>query len=782
MTPYRHIGQPTPRKDAAQIVTGTAMFLDDLTLPHLAYGRVLRSPHAHAQIRSIDVSRAAALPGVLAVLTWEDMPDWRGGNPRSVRPLDRRVRFVGDSVALVAAESEAAAEAALGLIDVEYEVLPAVFDPVAALALGAPQLWDDAPGNVVRPGISWFGPNCLTGLAMGDVDQGFAEADVVVEGEVAYQGLPNPLPPESPGAIALFEEPDKVTLWLSSQAPYQDKVVLHFAFGRTLDVRTIGGACGGSYGSKFMTVQVSMQATALSRAIRRPVKLQLTKEEHLAVFTTRIGSRLRAKVGLRRDGTVTAVSGDWLVDTGCYSMTTQAQIAVGCGEAQLAVRCPNWDLRPTIACTNRAASGIVRGFGGQELKCSLLPIFGLALARLDLDPFPFFRRNYVRPGDGYYWRDGEWYVYRGIDFTAAMDAGAEAFGWRDLWKGWLRPTSVDGSRRTGVGVAVHGNVDIGEDVSEAYVRLDPEGCATLYSPASEHGTGQPSNLIKMVAEVLQLPLERVSLMPADTQVSPYDFGPVGSRGTWAMGGACIAAAEDALAQLLTRAAERLEVPPETLETYDGRVFPRDEPGRSISWAAALGIGHTILGQGGFEPDFTLANCMMTFVEVAVDTETGRVDLLRVVNATDAGTIIDPPGLMNQLDGCLGSAGIDSALFEETVLDARTGHVLSANMADYKWRTFAQLPEVRNVVLESGVDSHRFGAIGVGEVATAPGPAAVMMAVSNALGVWLHEYPVTPARVLAALRDAAAAPGAAVADAFMTESDDNGAELPAGGSA
>ena len=424
MTRYRHIGQPTRRKDAVQIVTGTAQFLDDLSMPNLAYGRVLRSPHAHADIRSVDTSRAAALPGVLAVLTWADVPDWRGGNPRSVRPLDRRVRFVGDSVALVAAESPAVAEAALSLIDVEYDVLPAVFDAAAALAPGAPQLWNEAPGNVVRPGISWFGPKCLTGLAMGDVEQGFAAADVVVEGEVAYEGLPNPLPPESPGAIALFEEPAKVTLWLSSQAPYQDKVVLHFAFGRTLDVRTIGCACGGSYGSKFMTVQVAMQATALSRAIRRPVKLRLTKEEHLAVFTTRIGTRLRGRVGLRRDGTVTAVSGDWLVDTGYYSMTTQAQIAVGCGEAQLAVRCANWDLRPTIACTNRAASGIVRGFGGQELKCSLLPIFSLALARMDLDPFTFFRRNYVRPGDGYFWRDGEWYTYRGIDFT--VESGLRA--------------------------------------------------------------------------------------------------------------------------------------------------------------------------------------------------------------------------------------------------------------------------------------------------------------------------------------------------------------------
>lgn len=747
---YRHLGRPTVRKDAHEIVTGKAMFVGDLSVPRMLYGRVLRSPHAHARITRIDKARAEAAAGVKAVLTHADVPDWRVGTPRTVPVLGQEVRFVGDAVALVAATSESAAEAALDLIEVEYELLPAAYGLDDALAPDAPQLFPEAPGNLVRPGSPWFGPECLTGVAMGDVARGFAEADVIVEGTCAYENLPNPLPPEPPGAIALWEEPNRVTFWLSSQAPHQDRTILYYAFGRKVEVRTIGGPCGGSYGSKIMSAGLNLQAAALSRATGRPVRLLFTKEEQLAVFTLRIGSRLTGRVGMRRDGMVTAIAGEWLVDTGHYSVTTQAQVAVGCGEAQLVIKCANWDLETKVVCTNRNASGIVRGFGGQELKCCLLPLFSRAMAQVDLDPLEFFKRNYVKPGDRYFWRDGHSYSYRGLDYTPAMDAGARAFGWQTKWKGWLRPTAVEGSRRTGVGVAVHGNADIGESVSEAYVRLDPGGRATIYSPACEHGTGQPSNLCKMVAEVLQLALERVSLTPPDTAVTPYDFGPVGSRGTYAMGSACINAAEEARRQLLEKAAPILGVDAGELDTADALVFVRNDPERRMPWQAVLGADHTIMGMGTYDPDFTLSNCMMTFVEVAVDTETGKVDLLRVVNATDVGQIIDPPGLENQLNGSLGSAGIDSALFEETVLDPSTGRILNANLVDYKWRTFSELPSLQNVVLETPVASHRFHAIGVGEVATAPGPAAVLMAVSNAIGVWLQEYPVTPERVLRAL--------------------------------
>jgi xanthine dehydrogenase molybdenum-binding subunit len=584
---------------------------------------------------------------------------------------------------------------------------------------------------------------------MGNVEQGFKEADAVTEGTFSYENIPNPLPPEPPGAIALWEEPNKVTVWVSNQASYMDKITLFHVMNRQAEVRSIGGPCGGSFGSKFMSWQVQCYAALLSRATGKPVKLIFTKEEHLAAFVLRPGSRIKARVGMMKDGTVTAISGTWLIDTGYYSMTTQSQVAVGCGEVQIMVRCPNWDLRPMIVCTNRNASGIVRGFGGQELKCILIPLLSLAMEKLNVDPFEFLKKNYIKPGDGYFWRDGNRYTYRGVDYSEAMDKGATLFGWKEKWKGWLKPTVIHGTKRRGVGVGVHGNADIGEDASEAYVRLHPDGSALLFSCVTEHGTGQRSNLIKMVAEVLQLPLERISTTPSDSLLNPYEFGPAGSRGTYAIGTAVIRAAEDAKNKLLKLFAPMLGAEPEELETRDGLIYVKDHPEKRLPWRA-MSVDRTLTGFGRFEPDYTLSNCMMTFVEVEVDTETGKVDLIKIVNATDVGQVIDPPGLEGQLNGCLGSAGIDSAVFEETILDSSTGHILNANMIDYKWRTFAELPSIENVVLETPFPSHRFHAVGVGEVATSPGPSAVLMAVSNAIGVWLQEYPVTPERVLRAL--------------------------------
>jgi len=746
---YRFIGNATPRKDAADIVTGGTRYLNDIKFPNLLYGKVLRSPHPHALIKRIDKSRAERLPGVKAVLTWEDVPNWKWGTPRLTRILDRKVRYVGDAVALVAATSEEMAQEALRLINVDYEILPAVFDMEEALKSGAPQLYDEFPGNVIPPGAPVLGPNGLTKICMGDLDKGFQEADVITDGTIGYENIPNPIPPEPPGVVALWEEPDKVTVWVASQFPYLAKIALSQILGGKVEVRVHGGPCGGSYGSRGMSWHVHTYAMLLSRATGRPVKLIFTREEHLAAFTLRLGSRVRAKVGMKRDGTITAVSGQWFVDSGYYSYSTQFQVGVGCGEAQIMVRCRNWDLKPIIVCTNRNASGAVRGFGGQELKCALIPLLCLAMEKVGLDPLEFFKKNYVKPGDGYFWREGTWYIYRGINYSKAMDKGAERFGWKEKWKGWLRPTAIEGTKRRGVGVGIHGNADIGEDSSEVSVHLYPDATALINSSVTEHGTGQRSNYVKMVCEVLQLPLERVSITPSDSLFNPYEFGPVGSRGTYAIGSAMIAAAEDARKKLFEIVAPMLRAEPKDLETVDGMIFARDNPTAKIPWKA-MGVDRTCTGLGRFEPDYTMANCMITFVEVEVDTETGKVTLLRVVNATDVGQIIDPQGLEGQLNGCLGSGGIDSALFEETVLDHSTGHILNANMIDYKWRTYSELPAMDNVILETPFPSHRFHAVGTGEVTTAPGPAAVLMAVSNAVGAWLHEYPITPEKVLKAL--------------------------------
>jgi CO/xanthine dehydrogenase Mo-binding subunit len=746
---YRYIGKSMRRRDAVDIVTGTAQFLDDLKFQNLLYGKVLRSPHAHALIKKIDKSRAEALPGVKAIVTHEDIPDWRGGTPRNTRVLSPKVRYVGDAVALVAATKEQIAEEALSLIDVEYEVLPAVFDIDAALKPDAPLIYEELGSNIIPGGTPIYGPNCLQGVVRGDVEKGFAEADVITEGTFGYENIPNALPPESIGAVAIFEPPNRATVYATTQAPYMDKVTLFHVFNRQFEIRCIGNHTGGSFGTKIQCWQVESYAIVLARATGRPVKVVFSKEEHMAAFTLRVGSRIHARVGMKKDGAITAIQGTWYVDSGYYSYTTQAQVAVGSGEAMIMTQCPNWDLKNTVVATNRNASGATRGFGGQELKASFIPLLNLAMQKADLDPFLVLKRNFVKPGGGYYWRDSKWYNYRGISFSKAMDKGAELFGWKDKWRGWLKPTATNGSRRSGIGVAVHGNADVGEDTAEAYVQLGYNGTATIFLCVVEHGTGQKSNYARMAAEVLQIPPERVAMSPADTLVTPFEFGPVGSRGTWAIGTAVINAAEDAKRQLLEIAAPKLGADPKDLDTADGVVFVKKQPDKGIKWRV-MGNDRTILGYGRFEQDFTLCNCVMSFVEIEVDTETGKVDLLRIVNATDVGQIIDPPGLEHQLNGSLGSAGIDSAIFEETILDRRTGHILNPNMIDYKWRTFSELPQMEHVALETPFPTHRFRAVGVAEITTAPGPSAVLMAVSNAVGEWLHQYPVTPDRVLKAL--------------------------------
>ncbi len=748
MTDYRFIGKSTPRKDAFDIVTGKTKFVNDLTLPNMLHAKVLRSPHPHALIKSIDKTEALELPGVRAVLTYEDAPDWLGGLPPHARVLDSKVRFVGDAVALVAAETEKIGEDALRLIKVEYEILPAVYDVEEAVKPDAPQLYAQFPGNVL-PGRRVFGPGTLQELEIGDPDKGLAEADFIVEGTYAYENIPNPLPPEPPAIIAAWEGADTLTVWSSSQGPHMLKAALEKRMG-SINLQSMGSPVGGSYGSKYSSWQYLFPAAALAKATGRPVKFCYGKTEQLAAYSVRLGSRIHGKIGMKKDGTVTGLASDWLVNTGAFSEMTQGMVAVACGEAQLILRCPNWSLRPKVVVTNRTASGMVRGFGGQELKCALIPLLSLGMEKANIDPVEFFKRNFVKPNEGYVWRDGKWWVSKGVDFTAAIDKGAQSFGWQEKYQGWLKPTSVHGAKRRGVGVGVHGNADIGEDVSEAFVRLDSNGTATIYSGLAEHGTGQRSSICKMVAEILQLPLERVSVTANDSRVNPFELGPVGSRGTYAIGSAVIAAAEDAKRQLLELMAPKFKATPAELETRDGLVYVQGKVDAGLPWVAGIGYDRTCLGRGRFEPDFSLTNFMMIFTEVEVDTETGKVELIKVTGATDVGQVIDPLSLTNQLNGCLGSAGLDSALFEETVFDTRLGRIMNSNMIDYKWRTFAELPEMEHVILETPFNSHRFHAVGVGEIAPAPGPSAILMAVSNAIGVRIHDFPFTPDKVLRAL--------------------------------
>ncbi len=745
---YRFVGKRVPRKDAREIVTGKAQYIDDVKMPNLLYGKVLRSPYPHAEIVRIETAKAESLPGVMAVLTYKNVPDWKTGMPRHWPVLDRKVRFVGDAVAVVGAVTEEIASEALDLIEVEYKELSPVYDMEESIKLGAPQLHADFPNNVA-PYFPVHGPNTLSEVAQGDVDKGFEEADFVCEGTYGYENIGNPLPIEPPGVIAQWQDETHLTVWSGTQSASWHRFIMQSKMGFP-DIRAIDMHCGGSFGSKNYAPLPLFYAAALAKVTGRAVKVCYSKEEHFGAFVLRLASRFRGKIGIKKDGTVTAVSGTWFVDTGASSDMAQSQVAVGCGEIQLVLRCPNWDLKTRLVCTNRSASGVIRGFGGQELEAALMPLLSVAMEKASLDPVAFFKKNYVKPGDAYHWRDGNHWVCGGRDYSEAIERGAAAFGWKEKWKGWLKPTAVRGPIRTGVGVGVHGNADVGEDESEAYVRLNPDATATVYVSVSESGTGERNSLCKMAAEVLQLPMERVNMSPPDTLVNPFEFGLVGSRGTFAVGSAVINAAEDALKKLFELAAPKLGASPEDLETRDGHISVKGRPEAKISWSRVLGIMQTCMGFGRFEQNFSMPNFLMQFVEVDVDTETGRLDLKRVLSTTDVGQIIDPLSLEGQLHGALGSAGLDTALFEESVIDRANGHMMNMNMADYKWRTFLELPEFENVILETPFPTHRFGAVGVGEIATSPGPGAVFMAVSNALGVRVPEYPLTPDKILKAL--------------------------------
>jgi CO/xanthine dehydrogenase Mo-binding subunit/aerobic-type carbon monoxide dehydrogenase small subunit (CoxS/CutS family) len=749
----RHIGKGTPRVDAEEIVSGTATFISDLRMPGMLYGKVLRSPHPHANILDIDTTLAEKLPGVEAIITHKNAPDWKAGNPKYVPVLEERVRFVGDAVALVAAETEEIAEEALKLIRVEYEQLPAVFDVEEAMKPDAPQLYPQYPGNLAPRGFIAFGPNTLQEVVRGDVNAGFAEADFIAEGTYGYECIPNPLPAEPPGAIAMWESPDKLTVWSATQSPFLVRGVISAAMGGGIDLRSIASQCGGSFGSKNCATKPIFFAAALAQAVgkNKPVRVAYTREEHFATYSVRFGSRIHGKVGITKNGQVTAFSGDWLINTGNFATSTQGQVAVGLGEVQIMLRCANWNLQPYVVFTNQTASGAVRGFGGQELKSAFLPILMLALQKANLDPVDFFKNNFAKAGDDYYWRDGNLWTCRGVDYRKAAETGARAFGWAEKWRGWLTPTAIHGAKRRGIGCGAHGNADVGEDRSEGYVRLLPNGRAVLQTCVAESGGGQRSSVRKMVAEVLNLPLDRVTITAPDTLINPFEHGLAGSRGTYATGSAVTIAAMDAKRQLFEKAAMILGARIEDLETRDGVVSIKGHPNTALPWLRVLGgTDHTITGFGAFEPDYSMPNFIMTFVEVEVDVETGMVELLKVTGATDVGRIIDPQVLEGQLHGALGAAGIDTAICEETVLDKTTGRILNANMIDYKWRTFIGLPEFRNVVLETPLPTHIYGALGVGEISTSPGPSAVLMAVSNAIGKRMTEYPLTPDRVLATL--------------------------------
>ena len=760
---YKVIGKNCPRKDAKDIVTGRAIFTDDFSVIGMIYGRIKKSPYPHAIIKDIRTEKAKALPGVRAVLTYKDLNDINLnpmlGWPPQKPLLDKHVRYVGDSVALVAADTKAIANEAVELIEVDYEVLPAVYDGYSAVADGAPQLYEQFDHNICDGG---YAPMQADGgfwhLVRGDVDKAFAEkCDFEAEDTIEFMGMCAPNAPEPPGAIVRWDGGLNFTVWGTSQSAFLLKLVNESVLpGIKYQPYTFN--TGGSYGNKqSLTLEVT-SATALSFVTKRPVKMFETKTEQMINHETRLGTQVHARIGIDKDGYIRAFKGDWKVDTGAFCNSTQGQVGVGLGETQLIMaKCHDWDLNTDIVVTNKQPAGIVRGYGGQELNSCLSLLMCRVMRAGNFDPVDVFAKNYVGDGDMYIWRDGLPWRAHSIHYENIIRHSAEKFGWAEKWKGWGVPTSVseDGRYVTGVGCSVIGNADVGEDCCEAYVRVTPgifddTMTATLHADITEIGNGQRSNAQKIVAESLGIPYENVAMVPSGTIYSPTGISLGGSRGTLTFGHAIANACDDVKRQIFKACEVPLRCSADTMEIVDGCVVSRLHPGQKVRLVDLLNRRCTFTGYGKHVEEFSTPSCVVVFTEVEVDKETGRSRILKMLVGTDPGQVIDPATLEMQVQGGIGCAALDTAFFEEHIVDPATGRTLTYNMLEYKTRTFNEFPEFDYLFEESQHDTFQYHAVGIGEIAGGGAASAAMLAMSNALGVDVATYPATPDVILKAL--------------------------------
>ena len=758
---YNYVGKVNVhRKDADDIMTGKAMYLDDFKLPRMLIGKTLRSPHAHARIKSINTDKAKALNGIVAVVTYKDVDqNWKMGWPPTKPVLGEEVMYVGDPVALVAGETEQVAEEALELIDVEYEVLPAVTNALEAVKDGAPQLYPDMyKNNIITPGYPPFqkdGP--FWHLVKGDADKGFEDCEYIAEDTVEFAKMPAPNAPEAPGAIVRWEGGNDFTVWCDTQSGNICKTLNNIVMPEAnFDVRTFN--VGGSYGNKQSQVMQVMSGVVLSMKTNRPVKVFQSKTEQMCCFETRLGSQVHAKIGMDKDGVVRAVKAKWTVDAGCLSNTTQGQIGVGIGEAELVMaKCQNWDLDTELVATNKQPAGIVRGYGGQELNSCLSLLIGRTMREGNFDPVECYKKNYVSEGDVYTWRDGREWKAHSINYVEAIDRTAKKFKWKEKWKGWGVPTweSEDGRYVRGVGCGIIGNADIGEDNTEAYVRVVPDlftdkARIVIQTNLTESGMGQRSNVIKMAADIMNVDYDMVDITPPEIKINPTGFGLCGSRGTITYGHAISSACEDVRSKLFELAVPFLEVTTDSMYLTNYGVATIARPGKFVTWKKLIPQDLTLTGYGQHLENFSTPNMFTIFLEVEVDKETGQVKLLDCMGGTDCGQIIDPSMLEMQCQSGIGSASLDTALFEEHVIDPATKRTMTYDMIEYKWRPFNDFPTYDTCIMESQFDTFQFKATGVGEIAGAAAASATMQAISNAIGTQVSTYPATPDVILKAL--------------------------------
>ena len=759
MKEYSVIGQPVQRVDTKVKATGEAKYTLDLKLPGMLIGKVLRSPYPHAKILSIDTSKAEKVKSVKAVLTGKDVPKILFGeymNDQQILALEK-VRFIGEPVAAVAAEDEDAADEAITLIEVDYEGLEPIFDPEKALEdntnLIHKDLWEYERFPTAHP-LKDSNICDHYKLRKGDVDKAFKEAYRVYEDKFTTQRMqasylePNVI-------IADVDVSGNITIYGSLQGPHTTRDALARVFDLPASkIRVIIPYVGGAFGAKSGT-KLEPIVVCLAQAAGRPVKITMNREEVFTSSVTRHPVMVDIKVGVNRDGEIIASKMKIVWDTGAYA---DAGPSVSSSAGTIATgpyKMPNVWVDSYCVYTNNIIGGAYRGFGIPQVNWAYESLMETIAESLGINPLEMRLKNAVEEGSES--NIGE--TLHSVGLKETLNKVAEATDWYKK-----RP---DG-RGVGIASAVMYTTNFLPD--SAIVRVNDDGIIELFKGSVEMGQGTNTVLAQVVSEIMDVPADQILIAVIDTEFTPNVWGTLSSRQTFCSGNAVKIAAEDARKQLFSVAAEKLAVSPDELVLAHGRVFVKTEPERSspleeIARHSYYTKNGPIIGKGSYsqkelvfmDPETGQSPSLWQYymygtqgAEVEVDKETGEVKVLKLVSAHDVGKAINPLNCEQQIEGGL-IGGLGYSLYEELVLDA--GNTLNASFVDYKMPRAKDIPEIVPIICEEA--PHRdgpFGAKGIGEVPSIPTAPAINNAIYNAIGVRIKDLPITPEKIIKALKE------------------------------
>ena len=768
------IGESITRIDCFDKVTGSAVYTDDIQFgPSLLHARIKRSPFPHALIKNIDTSKAKELPGVKVIVTGEDFPGYFGLYLKDKFIFARdRVRFVGEAVAGVAATTEEIAEKAIDLIDVEYEELNAVFDPEYGASKDAPLIHPDL-GNYDCPNFIFPKPGTNISnhfkIRKGDVESAWKDCAAIVESKYRIPHVQH-VPIEPHVAIAKVEDSGKVTLWSASQSPFNQREGISKALGISQgDIRVISPLVGGGFGCKAGVTMEALPVAIASKIKGRPVKLKLTREEEFYTNFVRQGLVIKLKIGCDKDGNLLAMENTMYWDGGGYTEYGVNITRAGGYSSSGPFDIPNVKTDSLCVYTNHPVGGAYRGFGMAELHTGIIQVMDQLAEKIGMDKVEFLKRNGVQKDD---------IILTGMKMhpvgtIECIEKLAEGIEW-----GKKNPPSAPNKRRgKGIGIMWKAPAMSPNPGSSAWLEFNEDGTLNLGIGGQELGQGTFTAMAQIAAATLGVPVDWVKVTgPIDTKYSPYEWQTVASRLTWSMGNAVAAAAKDARQQVLEVVAEAWDENIEDLDIVNGVVVSyKSEQEQPLKDMVVYGLprenfegwmGGPIVGRGKFMPTYVTgldpetgqgARSVVHYtvggqaMEIEIDLDTGKIEIIKAVSAFDVGKAINPKLVVAQMEGGF-AQGLSAAMFEEMQL--KEGIMQNPSFVDYRIITAPDMPkDLQSYIVEEPQDDGPFGARGIGEHPTVPTIGVLANAIYDAVGIRLDGPPFSSDKLYLALLEA-----------------------------